>query len=99
MGKFGKAVTVAGLVAASTVGVMQPAAAHADPGVAVAAGILGLGIGAAIASDHPRYHRQYYYGPPPGAYYAPPPVVYYAPPPPPPVYYYGYGRCGWRGCW
>jgi hypothetical protein len=98
MGKIGKAATVAGLVAASTAGMIQPAAAHADPGVAVAAGILGLGVGAAIASDHPHYHRPYYYAPPPPVYYAPPPAVYYAPPPPPP-YYYGYRRCGWRGCW
>jgi hypothetical protein len=99
MGKIGKIAAASGIVAASTFGVIQPAAAHADPGVAVAAGILGLGVGAAIASDHPHYRRHYYYAPPPPpyyGYYAPPPAYYYAPPPP----YYGYyGRCGWRGCW
>jgi hypothetical protein len=97
MGKIGKATIIAGLVAASSVGIVQPAAAHADPGAAVVAGIIGLGVGAAIASDHPHYRRHYYYAPPPRVYYAPPPVAYYAPPPP--DYYYGYGRCGWRGCW
>jgi len=88
-------------VATSTVGLVQPAAAHGDGGAALAAGIIGLGVGAAIASDHPHYHRHYYYGPPRPVYYGPPPgnyappPVYYAPPPP-----YGYyGRCGWRGCW
>ena len=44
------------------------------PGAALAAGVVGLGIGAALA---PRY-----YAPPP-VVYAPPPVVYA----PPPVYY------------
>jgi len=41
-----------------------------SPGVAVGAGILGLAVGAAIASG-----SQPYYAPP--AYYAPPPAVYY----------------------
>jgi hypothetical protein len=49
-------------------------------GAAVVGGLIGLGVGAAIAS---------------GGYYAPPPV-YYGPPtgyyaPPPPTVYYGYG--------
>jgi hypothetical protein len=63
-------------------------------GTAVAAGILGLGVGAAIASDHRRYYDDGYYAAPP-----PPPAYgygygyYAAPPPPPPVYSYGY--YGW----
>lgn len=52
-------------------------------GAAIVGGIIGLGVGAAIASNG--YNR----------YYAPPPPVYYGYPsygyaPPPPVYY-GYG--------
>ena len=39
----------AGLMIATT----TPADAHDDAGVAIAAGIIGLGLGAAIASDHP----------------------------------------------
>jgi hypothetical protein len=52
---------------------------HHNDGAAVAAGIAGLAIGAAIASDHPHYYS-YGYGPP--AYYGPGP-------------YYGgyYGTC------
>ena len=49
-------------------------------GAAIIGGIIGLGIGAAIAS-----HR--YYAPPPPVYYGSPPAYYYAPPPP---VYYGY---------
>jgi len=45
-------------------------------GAAVVGGLIGLGVGAAIASSAP-----------PPAYYAPPPG-YYAPPPP--AVYYGY---------
>ena len=74
-----------------------------DAGVAIAGGIVGLALGAAIAGNHndrydrgySRYDRGYGYG-------------YYAPPPPPPRYYggygygprygYGYGRRG-RDCW
>lgn len=63
-------------------------------GAAVAAGILGLGVGAAIASSNRGYYdRPYYYARPypRGYYYAPPAYgYYYAPPPPPPAYYYGY---------
>ena len=45
-------------------------------GAAIAAGVVGLALGAAIASDHPHYYRGYYapgyYGPPAYAYgYAP----------------------------
>ncbi len=51
-----------------------------------AGALLGLGVGAVIASQ-PRYYAPppVYYAPPPPVYYAPPPPVYYAPPPP--VYY------------
>ncbi len=61
-------------------------------GTAVAAGLLGLGVGAAIASSDrgPGYYGGGYYAPPP----PPPPAYgygYYAPPPPPPGYYGGYG--------
>ena len=99
MGKIARTAAVGGIVLASTLGLVQPAAAHADGGAAVVAGLLGLGVGAAIASDHPRYPPRYYYAPPPPpvVYYAPPPAYYYGPPPP--AYYGYYGRCGWRGCW
>ena len=50
-------------------------------GVAIIGGIIGLGIGAAIASNG------YYAAPPPPVYYGAPPAYYYAPPPP---VYYGY---------
>jgi hypothetical protein len=48
-------------------------------GAAVLGGILGLGVGAAIASSNNRnryYDRGYYNG----GYYAQPPVAYYSPP-------------------
>jgi hypothetical protein len=49
-----------------------------DAGVAIAGGIVGLALGAAIASNNnSRYDRGYGYD--------------YAPPPPPPRYYNGYG--------
>ncbi|HXH14861.1 MAG TPA: hypothetical protein VNJ10_01885 [Sphingomonas sp.] len=50
-------------------------------GAAVLGGILGLGVGAAIASSNNRnrgyYDDGYYRGPPPRAYYAPPVRTYY----------------------
>lgn len=47
-------------------------------GAAVLGGILGLGVGAAIASNNrPRYYDRGYYAPPPVAYYAPPVRTYY----------------------
>jgi hypothetical protein len=49
-----------------------------DNGAAIIGGLLGLGVGAAIASGG---------GVPPPAYYAPPPGYYT---PPPPAVYYGY---------
>jgi len=69
---------------------------HRDRGDAAAGaligGIVGLGIGAAIASSNqPRYvDRGYYYN----RGYDP----YYAPPPPPPVYQYEYRSYAPR-CW
>jgi len=51
-------------------------------GAAIVGGIIGLGVGAAIASNG--YNG--YYAPPP-VYYGPP-TGYYAPPPP--AVYYGY---------
>ncbi len=48
-------------------------------GAAIVGGLVGLGLGAAIASGG-------YYAPPP-AYYSPPPGYYT---PPPPAVYYGY---------
>jgi hypothetical protein len=56
------------------------------PGAAIA-GITGLAVGAAIASDHPYYSpAPVYYGGPPPAYYDGP--VYYG--------YYGHCRAEWR---
>jgi hypothetical protein len=52
-------------------------------GAAIVGGIVGLGLGAAIASNG--YNG--YYAPPPPVYYGPP-SGYYAPPPP--AVYYGY---------
>jgi hypothetical protein len=51
-------------------------------GAAIIGGLIGLGVGAAIASNGG------YYAPPYG-YYAPP-QAYYTPPPPPVYYGYGY---------
>jgi hypothetical protein len=64
---------------------------HGGGGTALAAGILGLAAGAAIASDHRGYYDRGYYGYAPYGY-AP---AYYAPPPPP-GYYGGYCRSDWR---
>jgi hypothetical protein len=49
-------------------------------GAAIIGGIIGLGVGAAIASNG-------YYGAPPPVYYGSPPAYYYALPPP---VYHGY---------
>ncbi|UAK25222.1 hypothetical protein [Sphingomonas nostoxanthinifaciens] len=67
-----KGAVAAALLAGSTIAATAPAQADRGTG-AIFAGIAGLAIGAAIASDHP--HR----------YYAEP-VGYYAPPPAPVVY-------------
>ena len=61
-------------------------------GAAVIGGLLGLGVGAAIASSNRPYYYDRGYG-------------YYAPPPPPPIYRGGYGYGGYDGgyyeprCW
>ncbi|MBA2933292.1 hypothetical protein HZF05_04210 [Sphingomonas sp. CGMCC 1.13654] len=85
------AVVTAATLVAGTIGMAAPAEARVSTGTAVVAGILGLGVGAAITSDHPhRYYNDGYYAPPP----PPPAPVYYAPPPPPPAYSYEYvQRC------
>ena len=61
-------------------------------GAAVLGGILGLGVGAAIASNH---NRGYYNG----GYYRE--GYYDGPPPPPRAYYNGYGYDGYYAphCW
>jgi len=58
-----------------------------NAGAAIIGGLIGLGVGAAIASGGGYYARPpVYYGPPP-VYYGPPPGYYT---PPPPAVYYGY---------
>ena len=54
-------------------------------GAAIIGGLVGLGVGAAIASNG-GYAPGYYA--PPYSYYGPPPAYYT---PPPPAVYYGYG--------
>ena len=65
-----------------------------DDGDAVAAGVIGLALGAiigsAITSSNNRYPP-----PPPRAYYPPPPAYYQ---PPPPQGYYGGSGYASRGC-
>ena len=80
MKRLAKTAIGLGAVATAMAGIAAPAEAHG--GGAVIAGLLGLGLGAAIASDRPHYRGGYYgYAPPPPP---PAPVVYEAPPPPPP---------------
>ena len=55
-------------------------------GAAIIGGLVGLGLGAAIASNGGYYGSPGYYAPP-YSYYGPPPA-YYSPVPPP--VYYGY---------
>jgi hypothetical protein len=60
-----------------------------DVGVAIAGGIVGLALGAAIAGNNDNHYRRGY-------------DYDYAPPPPPPRYYDGYGYARpYRGsdCW
>jgi hypothetical protein len=47
-----------------------------NAGAAIIGGLVGLGVGAAIASGG-YYAPPVYYGPPPGYYTPPPPAVYY----------------------
>ncbi len=86
MNRFAKMAVTGALAATACAGVVGPAEARVGTGVAIGAGLLGLGVGAAIASDHPHhyYYDDGYYAPPPPS----PPVAYYAPPPPPPTYAY-----------
>lgn len=94
---------LAGLTAAGALAAAAPASArdwhdgrgwhHDNGGAAVAAGIAGLAIGAAIAgNDHG------YYGPAPYYYDAPPPAYYAGP-----AYYSYYRGCHtewrWNGYW
>jgi hypothetical protein len=50
-----------------------------NAGAAIVGGLVGLGLGAAIASGgyYGYYAPPAYYGPPPGYYTPPPPAVYY----------------------
>lgn len=116
MNDFLKKAGLAGAMAATALTVAAPAEAQRwhrrDRGDDVAAGaiiggIVGLGVGAAIASSNrDRYYdRGYYYGPRRGyrGYYGPPPRRfyrdrYYAPRPywgPPRGYYRDRGYYGW----
>lgn len=85
-----KGALAAALLAGSSLAGTAPAEARDHTGTAVAAGIIGLGIGAAIASSdhHDRYYgNEGYYG----GYDAP--VNYYAEP----AYGYSYGVTYDRG--
>jgi hypothetical protein len=88
--------------AAVVAGLALAPAAHADrwhngwnhhhgggnaAGAAIIGGLVGLGVGAAIASGGGYYGAPGYYYAPPYSYYGPPPA-YYTPAPPP--VYYGY---------
>ena len=76
-GLFKKAALATALTAITGAAVTAtPAQAHGGDaaGAAIVGGIIGLGVGAAIASDHDRYYRGPYYGGPVG-YYAPAPVA------------------------
>jgi hypothetical protein len=82
-----KGAIAAALLAGSSLAVTAPAEARDHTGTAIVAGIIGLGIGAAIASDHnDRYYDNAGYG-----YGYDAPVNYYAVPA------YGYGVTYDRG--
>lgn len=91
---FTKAALAAGM-GAMALAVSAPAEAHGpyhdggdDAAIAIGAGLVGLVIGAAIASsDHDRYYDGYYYDGPRGYYYEP---AYYPAYPAYPVYRGGY---------
>jgi hypothetical protein len=110
----------AGIVAALAVGAMTVStSAQArdrywhhrgddDAALAIGAGIIGLAIGAAIASDHDRgyyYDDGYYYGRPRGYYYPRyyyreyPRYRYYRDYPRRDYYYYRGDRGRWGGHW
>jgi len=80
MNRFSKMAVAGALASTACVGMVAPAEARVGTSVAIGAGLLGLGIGAAIASDHPHYYDDGYYAPPPPPP-PPAPVTYYAPPP------------------
>jgi len=61
------------LIGASVLAAVQPAQARDSSGVAVAVGLIGFGVGAAIASDRPHY-REVQYG---SGYYDRPQTYYY----------------------
>lgn len=81
-----KSIIAASALAATSVAAIQPAQARDNTGVAVAAGIIGLGVGAALASDRGGYGRGGYYYDSYPAYSYPSSYGYYAP-----AYSYGYG--------
>ena len=76
------AVVVAGLAMAPSVraeewhGHGHPYHHHGN-NAAIIGGLIGLGVGAAIASGGYYPPPPVYYGPPPGYYTPPPPAVYY----------------------
>ena len=73
MNKLAKIGIASSVLAATSLTAVTPAAARDHTGVAIAAGIIGLGLGAAIASDQPHYRQsQYYYDQTPRTYYHPP---------------------------
>jgi hypothetical protein len=90
-----KGAVLAALLAGSSLAGTAPAQArdrHDGTGVAIAAGIIGLGIGAAIASDHRGYEQaDYGYDYAPSAYYAESPAYYGG------GYSYGYSRPYYSG--
>jgi len=95
---------LASLTAAGALAASVPASArdwddhhwrhHDNSGAAVAAGIAGLAIGAALASSNDHYYGGSYYYDRPAYYYDAPPPAYYAGP----TYYGYYHRCHaqWR---
>ena len=94
---------LAGLTAAGALAASVPASArdwnhrsyhHNNSGAAVAAGIAGLAIGAALASGSDGYYGGGYYYGRPAYYYSPPPSYYVGPT------YYSYDhRCHTQWRW
>ena len=95
-----KGALAAALLAGSSLAGTAPAEAHNRTGTAIIAGIIGLGIGAAIASsDHSdRYDNYYGYRQPTGYYTAAPSYYSYDYSYSRPSYggYYGYDRSYYR---
>lgn len=92
-----KGAIAAALIAGSSLAGTAPAQAHDRTGAAIAAGIIGLGLGAAIASSdhHDRYDYGYAYDAGPTGYYEAAPAYYgygYSEP-----YYYGGYNSGYYG--